>query len=153
MVTNFAVNGYRMTAPKVDFYILASEQVEQRLIMAAKIAEKAVAKQHQVFILAENERQAHTLDDLLWTFNEQSFLPHALIDETDGAVPVLIGYDTALPQSPDVLINLSNAPAKNFNAYQRVIEIVLADDNSKAQCREHYRQYRQQGCQLSTHNL
>lgn len=142
-----------MATPRVDFYLLTSTEPEQRLLIACKLAEKAYRSQQHTFILTDNERQAHAMDDLLWTYNDISFLPHQLADESSNPAPIEIGFGDINIKTPTILLNLSACPAKGYQQFQRVIEIILGDETSKALGREHYRHYRAVGCELTTHNI
>ena len=97
---------------QVDFYILPSTGERERMSFACRLAEKAVSRGHRVFVTAASETSGRELDELLWTFREDSFLPHTLVTDSTGHAdrplePVLIGLPGAEPSDPDVLINLA----------------------------------------------
>lgn len=66
---------------RVDFYLLASDQPDARWLVACRLLEKAYAKGHKVYVLCNNKQDAELLDELLWTFKEDSFIPHNLQGE------------------------------------------------------------------------
>ena len=99
-----------MADTKVDFYLLGAADPRARLTTACRIAEKACDQGLRVAVRTASPSETAELDDLMWTFSDRSFVPHAVwpaepavADET----PVLIASG-ALPASHrDVLINLA----------------------------------------------
>lgn len=142
---------------RVDFYVLAQDSEQARLLLACRIAEKAMLQDSRVFIHSSPE-DARRLDELLWTFSQGSFVPHRVVDgtETEAAPPepVLIGAGEC-PSSAhwQVLINLANDVPEFFSRYERVVEPVDANPERRQQSRERYKFYRDRGYPLSTHQL
>ena len=124
-----------------------------------------------MYILADTDEDATRMDDLLWTFEQDSFVPHerwhgvgdsntideAPDSETAGDAPlmtrVLIGTTTQPPALPELLINLGAAVPEWFAQCPRVAEIVGATPHCKAAGRQRYRAYREQGVPLRTHEV
>ena len=52
-----------------------------------------------------------------------------------------------------LLINLIDAMPPDVNAYERIAEIVDVDPERKRTARERYKQYRERGCTMESHNL
>jgi DNA polymerase-3 subunit chi len=52
-----------------------------------------------------------------------------------------------------VLINLHDAPPPFFSRFERLAEVVGADEAGAAAARERFRFYRERGYELRTHNL
>ena len=104
---------------QVDFYILGTNSHNSWLRLACRITEKAIKRKLDVYMHSENEADASTLDGMLWTFSQGSFIPHRLIGRDLNSPceePVLIGrHDlvTDLPASSatsqkwDLMINLT----------------------------------------------
>lgn len=143
--------------PRVDFYIVARREPDARHQTACRLAERAWKAGHFVFVCVADRPSAERLDDMLWTFRQDSFVPHAQLRADPGqsppSEPVLIGTDAAIPTNADVLINLGEDVPLAFTEFARVAEIVAADDEAKQQGRERYRYYRDHGCEVHTHNL
>jgi len=81
-----------MGVPRIDFYVLPDQKDNGRALLACRLADKAYSLGHTVYVLAGSEAQAAALDDLLWTFRQDSFIPHErypLVGEESS--PVLIG--------------------------------------------------------------
>lgn len=139
--------------PTIDFYILNDAEPRARLAKACRLIEAAYQQGRKVYVHTHNEDLALKLDDNLWTFTDNSFVPHNLLREHEQVPPpVQIGYADDLPKSRDVLVNLSDGILDYSHQFKRIIEIVPNDERCKAALREHYKYYRSQGFQIKTHN-
>ncbi|WP_115711679.1 DNA polymerase III subunit chi [Legionella sainthelensi] len=137
---------------RVDFYLLANEQHHARWLLACRLLEKAYAKGHKVYVLCTNQNDAELLDELLWTFKEDSFIPHHLQGEgPEPPPPIQIGYEREPRGFNDILLNLSNTIPPFYTKFKRIMEIVLNSEAEKEQSRAHYRSYKANGCALYTH--
>ena len=88
------------------------------------------------------------LDQLLWTFQPGSFVPHVwqddpLVDKT----PVILASEPDLPQIGRVtaLVNLGPDLVPGWEALERVIELVGENAPDKPAARERLRAYRAAG--------
>jgi hypothetical protein len=63
---------------RVDFYVLKSAAAPQRWAFACRLTEKAYLKDLKIVIVNDTLADAKALDELLWTFNERSFIPHRI---------------------------------------------------------------------------
>lgn len=142
---------------RIDFYILDRPASDARLLLACRLAEKAVDQNYEVLINASSESESLRLDELLWTFSQGSFLPHRLLGDPGKAVEgehVLIGCGQEPGEDhTDVLINLAPAVPPFFSRFERVAEIVSAGDENKSAGRERFRYYRDRGYELQTHQV
>ena len=150
---------------RIDFYTLSTDNLDARLRVACRIAQKAVQQRHHVFVNAADETDANRLDDLLWTFSQGSFIPHLVAGRgavADGDEPVVIGVgDTDSADDPpaeagehwDVMINLAQEVPGFFSRYARVAEVVDADPARRTQGRQRYRYYQDRGYKLETHPI
>lgn len=85
---------------QVDFYQLAESPVEQTI---ASIADKVLANDGRLLIVADDEAFLTRLDRQLWDIGPTAFLPHGLSGGVDDArQPVL------LSTSPDAPNNARN---------------------------------------------
>jgi len=143
-----------MGVPRIDFYVLPDQKENGRALLACRLADKAYGLGHTVYLFTASEARAAALDDLLWTFRQDSFVPHErypLVGE-EGS-PVLVGTAAPATVEAQVLINLADALPEGFERYERVVELVDQHPEVLAQSRERFRQYREQGCLLETHKL
>ena len=150
---------------RIDFYILATDTADSQLRLACRIVAKAVQRRQHVFVNAANATDAGTLDNLLWTFSQGSFIPHVVAGQhkaAGGDEPVVIGiansHASADPPDEagehwDLMINLANDVPGFFSRYARVAEVVDADPARRDQGRQRYRFYRERGYTLNTHRV
>lgn len=140
---------------RVDFYILKSAAPKQRLQVACRLAEKAYLQDLKVVILQDNLNEAQALDDLLWTFDERSFVPHQILPQSGGetATPVHLAVESANMPAADLLLNLTDRLPSGWERYARVAEIIDADEERRRLGRERFKAYRDQKVTLDTHQL
>jgi DNA polymerase-3 subunit chi len=137
---------------RIDFYILQDHQSRNRELMACRIAEKAWRQTHKVHIHTGSRAQSQLIDDLLWTFQDGSFIPHEIGSATSELCPISIDHETE-PQCHDVLINLASEVPFFFSRFERVSEIIDQDPQCQEAGRERYRFYRDRGYELDTHKI
>lgn len=138
---------------RADFYLIAKPRFrEQPLLLVCKLVQKALAAGQPLTILARDHAQAEELDDLLWAFDEDAFIPHQLAgNDDDHEVAVLIappGIDT-LPRP--LVINLRPDPVRD--TFERVLEVVPADPAERDESRQRWRAYQQAGIQLKKYDM
>ena len=124
-------------------------------LAACRLAEQQYRQQKTVYIHCKDKQQAYAIDELLWQFEPNAFVPHNLKGEgpVTGA-PVEIGFDTLGPnKSRQVLINLADQVPQFAVNFVQIIDFVANDDSHKAIARDRYRQYRTLGIALTTQDL
>ena len=86
---------------QVDFYQLGRTPFEQ---VIASLAEKLLARDSRLLIVAEDETLLARLDRMLWDQGSASFLPHGLAGGTDDArQPILLSTS---PDAPNLARNM-----------------------------------------------
>ena len=141
--------------PRADFYLTDSPRFrDQPLLLVCELAKKCLLQAKQpTLVLCASAQQAEALDELLWAFDEDAYIPHQVAgtDEDDAVTPVLLvapGTDT--PPRP-LVINLRDEPVAL--PCQRVLEVVPADPAQREALRERWRQYKARGFELNKHDM
>ena len=144
-----------MNAPRIDFYLVEAPGAAARDATACRIAETAWRRGHRVHLHADSQESARRLDDLLWTWRDESFVPHAVCGAEEGAggALVTIGWGALPGFADDVLLNLDPRAPDGFERFARVAEVVGGADSDRAAGRERFRRYRERGCEPNTHRL
>jgi DNA polymerase-3 subunit chi len=96
------------------------------------------------------------LDDLLWTFNDRSFVPHELcLNEhyTPPAAPVRLAILLEAAGAADLLVNLSTRLPVGLERFARIAEIIDADEERRRLGRERFKAYRELKLEPETHHL
>lgn len=135
---------------RIDFYILPDVDEIARHRFTCRLAYKAATTGKRVHIRAVDDA-ADDLDAMLWEYPAQRFLPHARLADASGAEPVTIGAADEEPAHDEVLINLATEVPGFFSRFERVSEVVLA--NQRASGRDKYRRYREGGYALFHHQM
>ena len=138
---------------RADFYLIQKARFrEEPLLLVCELARKAFDANLSTLVLARDADQAEQLDDLLWSFDEDAYIPHQLAgDDEDELAPVLIaGPDVDTPMRA-LVINLRDAAVQGN--VDRVLEVVPADDGARGPLRERWKQYQVRGFDLKKHDM
>jgi len=137
----------------VDFHILDNKDNLALLRYTCRLIRKAYKKRLKVYVRTENDQDMNQLDELLWTFSELDFIPHATVDTESGQEPVIIGMIERSGDSNTVLINLSTKIAEDYSSYSRVFELIGNDPDAITAGRDRYRKYRKMNDQVNNHPI
>lgn len=139
---------------RIDFYLLTADTADAQGLFTCRLLEKAYQQGHRIFVYCNNATDAGALDELLWTFKPDSFIPHHLQGEgPEPPPPIQIGYSSEPRGFNDILLNLADTIPAFYLRFQRVIEIVAADEPAKIRGRAHFREYRKAGWVPDTHTI
>jgi DNA polymerase III subunit chi len=130
---------------EVLFYHLQRQPLEAVL---PTLLEKSLERGWRAVVEAVSEERLAALDDHLWTYREESFLPHGTDRESHAAEqPVVLTTGTANPNGAAVrfLVEGADLPA-DLAAYQRVaILFDGTDPHSLALARAQWRAVKEAG--------
>jgi len=140
---------------EIDFYAVKPGSRQDRFLLTCRLVERILGRKGlRVLIHCPNPGEARHLDRLLWTYREDSFLPHGLLGETDTELtPVLISTDGRPEQEDQVLINLGAEVPEFFSRFERLCEPVDNDPGARAAGRKRYAYYRSCGYTLRHHEV
>jgi DNA polymerase III subunit chi len=94
--------------PEILFYHLQSRKLEAALV---PLLEKTLAKGWRGLVYTPLQEREKALDEALWTYSEESFLPHGRESEGDGMLqPILISDRDENANRAQVLFLLDQAP-------------------------------------------
>ncbi|MGD9600436.1 MAG: DNA polymerase III subunit chi [Gammaproteobacteria bacterium] len=137
----------------IEFHVLPEQGRRQHDVRICELIEQAWRRGRHVYVHCLDGDMAASLDELLWTFHDTSFVPHALsgTDESTHA-PVILGASLAAPDGMDVLVNLHPEVPPFFGQFDQVIESTGFDAHTRQQARQRYRFYKDRGYPLTTHS-
>lgn len=148
---------------KIDFYILPDTTLDARLAFACRLTETIAGKGYRLYLYAEDEAMARELDERLWDFRPDAFVPHALeasipVGDAQAArrVPVTIGWQgppQSLDPPPQAMLNLSPEIPEWFSRFERVAEIINQHQDVLTVKRECWKTYKQRGYPVTPHHL
>jgi DNA polymerase-3 subunit chi len=144
--------------PEASFYILPTHSLSDRFIFACKLIEKAYRNGQFCYVYTDSLQQSQQLDNQLWTFRENSFIPHQLYNGADNKAPdyqqtVLIGTQPAPKDWQKLIFNLSSSYPSDLIKAERILEILDNNEALKQAGRQRFRQYKQDGFTISTHKI
>lgn len=139
---------------RADFYLIAKPRFSgQPLLLVCELCRKANDAGLATLVLARDSAQAEELDDLLWSFNPDAFIPHQIAgsDEDEEEALVLIAAPGQQPGLRPLVINLRDAAW--MEPCDRVLEVVPDDPAAREPLRERWRQYKAAGYALAKHDM
>ncbi|HIA42476.1 MAG TPA: DNA polymerase III subunit chi [Gammaproteobacteria bacterium] len=143
-----------MTAVRIDFYVLEADATDGRLRLACKIIDRAYRSGHTAYLWARDDHETDLLDDLLWTFSQNSFVPHSRNNHnSDLTTPVHIGHHPPQSGSAEVVVSVADRPVEDYSNFLRIAEVVGFDEAEKQSGRSRFKFYRDQGLELETHRI
>ena len=122
-----------------------------------RLVEKVWKRGHAVLVLAESDAAARRLDDRLWTFRDESFVPHRRIEANTLPVdrtmdaPVIVGTPGAWDGALDVVVNLTPDVPDEAARAARIAEVVPDRGPGRDAGRRRYREYRDRGFEIRIH--
>jgi DNA polymerase-3 subunit chi len=126
-----------------------------RVAYACRLLRKAVGSGAKL-VVAGMPDTLQQLEADLWTFSPTDFVPHCPLDSDDWVVaasPVILAVSVQSVPHQQVLLNLGDLVPDGFERFERVIEIVGLDDEDRLLARSRWKQYTDQGFNITRHDL
>ena len=129
--------------------------VPDKVAYTCRLLRKAHAAGSKVVVTAE-PRLLRELDLALWTFSPLDFIAHsnpASAPELVQASPIQLMQDIQAAPHRQVVVNLGAGVPAGFEGFARLVEIVSTDDSDRAAARQRWKQYVEQGYQITRHDV
>ena len=112
---------------EILFYHLQGQSLERVL---PALLEKSLERGWRVVVQTASDERVDALDAQLWTFREDSFLPHGTAREAQAnEQPILLTINDDNPNGAEVRFLLDGAPVPaDAAAYQRLVLIFDGED-------------------------
>jgi DNA polymerase-3 subunit chi len=112
---------------EILFYHLQRQPIERVL---PALLEKSLERGWRVVVQAASEERIESLDAHLWTFREDSFLPHGTWREAEAAQqPILLTVNDDNPNEAAVRFLIDGVPVPpDAASYQRIVLLFDGDD-------------------------
>ena len=138
---------------RADFYLIAKDRFrEEPLRLVCELARKAFDANLWTLVLARDDEQAEALDEMLWDMGDDAYIPHQIAgDEEDELTPVLIATPAIDASMRALVINLRDGAVEG--SFERVLEVVPADDSAREPLRERWKQYKTRGFEVQKHDM
>ena len=135
---------------RIDFYQLTQSRHSADALVC-KLCHKAFQQKQKTLLLTGDPQHSERLDRLLWTSDDESFIPHDREEQQDFITPILVTHQAEPQGERNLLINLSGDIPIYFAQFERVIELVT--DQNKPIAREHYSYYKDRGYPLNHYTV
>jgi len=111
---------------EVLFYHLEGQPLERVL---PQLLEKTLGRGWRAVVETSSRERAEAIDALLWTYRDDSFLPHGVAGgEADPDQPVLIAMDDANANAATVRFFVDRAVPQATEGYNRLVYLFSGHD-------------------------
>ncbi|SEL96388.1 MULTISPECIES: DNA polymerase III subunit chi [unclassified Acinetobacter] len=133
---------------KISFYLF-EKSPERQVQSACRLCRKILRHPAKIWIHCPELSIQNELDDLLWSFDPQSFLTHG-IDDQSAAICI----SSKLPETQEwIVFNFHIHALEDPSRFSHIIEIIENNEAAKEIGREKYKTYRKLGISPQTHKL
>jgi DNA polymerase-3 subunit chi len=124
---------------EIGFYHLKTTPLERAL---PRLLERALKDGYRVLVQASSDERVEHLNQLLWTYDEASFLPHGSArDGNAEPQPIFLTAGEGNPNHATMLVLVDGAASVGLENYQRVCD--MFDGNDEAAVEEARRRWRE----------
>jgi DNA polymerase-3 subunit chi len=111
---------------EILFYHLENQPLERVL---PQLLEKTLVRGWRAVVETSSRERAEALDAQLWTFRDDSFLPHGIAgDATDPDQPVLIAMGDGNANAANVRFFVDRAVPQTAEGYERIVYLFSGHD-------------------------
>ncbi len=132
---------------QIGFYHLVRQTLEQVL---PKLLEKAVASGAKVVVLAGSSERVEFLNDHLWTYGDDTWLPHG--SAKDGNAEHQPIWLTAIEENPNqaaLLVACDGAAPRALDQWERCLDLFDGNDGQAVEAaRQRWKNWKEQGHEL-----
>jgi DNA polymerase-3 subunit chi len=134
--------------------VLFYTNADDKLQTACTLTIKALARGMRVMLLTPDAVETKRLSKLIWSAPSTGFVPHCRSsDRLAPVTPVIVDHVAEPLVHDQVLVNLCTQTPAFFSRFQRLVEIVSAEDADLEAARARFRFYRDRGYEIRTHQL
>lgn len=133
---------------EIAFYHLERSTLEEAL---PKLLEKTLAADKRALVLAGSENRVEALTDRLWTYDQDSWLPHGSIkDGNPGEQPIWLSVNDNNLNEATFLFLTDGATSPDVGAFERCFELFDGNDESAVSAaRKRWKAYKDAGHELT----
>jgi DNA polymerase-3 subunit chi len=133
---------------EVLFYHLEHQTLERVL---PALVERTLGRGWRAVVQAGSDERVEALDTLLWTYAEDSFLPHGTRKDGNPArQPVYLTADDVNPNGATVRFLVDGAEIGEMGGYERVVCLFDGHDAAAvARAREQWKAVKGAGCEAT----
>ena len=133
---------------KIDFYLVKGDE----FFFACRLIALIYRRGHKIHVQTPSVEYAKALDEKLWNFSEDAFIPHSLKEHRcDAPIKICTAIDS--PEHKDVFVNLSRSTPKFFSRFNRVAEVVPENESERSAARKAFSFYKERGYEVNYHEM
>lgn len=124
-------------------FIVLNSAIKSRIV--CDLTEKIFLDQQKLVIYARQETECQKLDSLLWTWKQQSFIPHVCVDALTEMLPEPVVITTKIDKAAGytTLIMVDPLPVEIASQFPFIIDFAEKyDTESLVLSRKRFKQYR-----------
>ena len=135
---------------EIGFYHLQRWPLERAL---PKLLEKVLKRGMRAVVVAGSEERVEALNTTLWTYQDESFLPHGSArDGNAEAQPIWLTVEDENPNGATVLVLTDGADSAQLDRFDRcVLMFDGTDEEAVAAARRRWQVYKAAGHKLTYH--
>lgn len=132
---------------QIGFYHLMRLPLEQAL---PKLLDKALSAGFRAVVLAGSAERVEFLNDRLWTYEPDSWLPHGSARDGEAALqPVWLTDVDENPNQANVLVMCDGAASEKVGEFQRCLDLFDGNDPEAVEkARERWKRWKAEGHEL-----
>ena len=139
---------------EVIFHHFENDDEKKTMNYVYRLIEKGYKKRFgKIYVHASDEEQATLIDAQLWTFRQESFIPHSMLEDKNNNAPISIGCETLPDMYLDVIINLSDQAEDPSLEPKKIHEIVPASEEKKSLARVKWKTYKGLNYRIKSHKV
>lgn len=139
---------------EVIFHHFENDDEKKTMNYVYRLIEKGYKKRFgKIYIHASDEEQATLIDAQLWTFRQESFIPHSMLEDKNNNAPISIGCETLPDINLDVIINLSDQAEDPALRPKKIHEIVPASEENRNLARTKWKTYKALNYSIKSHKV
>ena len=107
---------------------------------------------------SKDQNVINNINNLLWTFEQLSFIPHCIEKDYDSLTPVLLmdtnfKNDSISKKDYNIFINLDDEEKTDYHDHDVIVEVVSDNERIKKLAREKYLYYKKNKLNVKHENL
>ncbi|CAA7624500.1 DNA polymerase III, chi subunit [Candidatus Terasakiella magnetica] len=129
---------------QIGFYHLTRSPLEQAL---PKLLDKALAAGFRAVVMAGSPERVEALNDRLWTYEPESWLPHGSAKDGDAALqPIWLTHTDENPNAATILVMCDGTASSMVATFSRCLDLFDGNDPEAVQAaRERWKQWKAEG--------
>lgn len=145
---------------RTDLYIVRGTEFTELAQLACKLSEKVLSNHNTALIVCEDDVQARSLDEQMWSFKDAAFVPHEQRRSPNEDFPIAIStanqhirLNKSSYKNVDTLIYMSPHPLETEPKHSRRLILVNSEETNLVKARALYKELKTAHQEVNYHDL